>query len=89
MVTPLAFYACDWSILPMETPLQEYPRALVKLSSVDRSSVTKGWGTTALVYIFQKLIVDMKDCLGHPQRSQLCVACEKWDLSFWTASNFL
>ena len=23
-----------------------------------------------------------------PIHSQLCVACEKWDLSFWTASNF-
>jgi len=43
MVTPLAFWACDCSILPMETLLQEYCRAALKLSSVD--------GTTASVYL--------------------------------------
>jgi len=42
-----------------------------------------------ILYSFQTLIVDIKDCLGHPWRYQLCVACEKWDLSFWTTSNFI
>jgi len=84
VVTPLAFWTCDWSILPIETLLREYSRAAVKLSSIDRSAVTKGLGTIALVYIFQTLIEDIKDCLGHPQRSQLCVACENYDLSIWT-----
>jgi len=47
------------------------------LSSVDRSAVTKGLGTTALMYyIFQTIIADIKDYLGHQQRSQLCVAYE-------------
>jgi len=49
----------------LETLLREYSRTAVKLSSIDRA-VTKGLGTTALVYIFQILIVDIKDCLGHP-----------------------
>jgi len=65
-MTPLAFWACAWWILPIEIPLREYSRAAVKLSSIDRSAITKGLGTTALVYIFQTLVVDMKDCLGHP-----------------------
>jgi len=47
MVTPLAFWACDWQILIMETLLREYSQATVKLSSVDRSTFTKGLGTTA------------------------------------------
>jgi len=33
VVTPLAFWACDWLILPLETLLREYFRAAVKLSS--------------------------------------------------------
>ena len=65
VVTPLAFWACDWPNLPTETLLQEYSRPAVKLSSIDRSAVTKESGTTALVYIFETLIVDIKDCLGH------------------------
>jgi len=86
MVTPFAFWACDWSILHIETLLREYSRVAVKLSSVDRSAVTKGLGSTALLYIFQTLIADIKDCLRHPQRSQLCEACENL---FGPASNFL
>jgi len=62
-MTPLTFRAFDWSILPIETLLREYSRAAVKLSSVDRSAVTKGLG---IVFIFQTLIVYVKDCLGHP-----------------------
>jgi len=38
-------WACDWSILPMEPLLREHSRTAVKLSSVDRSAVTKCWGT--------------------------------------------
>jgi len=78
VVTPLAFWECDWSILPMATRLREYSRtrAAAILSSVHRSAVTKGLGTTTLMHIFQTLIIDIKDCLGHPQRSQLCAACE-------------
>jgi len=34
-----------------------------KLSRVDRSVAAKGLGTTALMYIFQTFIVDIKDCL--------------------------
>jgi len=49
----------------METLLQEYSRAAVNLSSVDRSAVTKVLGTTASAHIFQTLIADTKDCLGH------------------------
>jgi len=60
------FWACDWLILPMETLLQEYSRAAVKLSCNDRSAVAKRLGTTALVYIFQTFVLDIKDCLGHP-----------------------
>ena len=89
VVTPLAYCACDWSIFPLETLLQEYSQAAVKLPSLDRSAVTKRLVTTALMYIFQTLIIDIKDCLGHPQRSQLCLASEKLELSFWTTSNFL
>jgi len=33
-------------------------------------------------------IVDIKDCLGYPQHSQLCAACEKWDYVFGPALNF-
>jgi len=36
------------------------------------------------MHIFHTLIVDINSCLGHPQYSQLGVACEKWDLFFWT-----
>jgi len=89
VVTPLTFWACDWSILPMETLLRECSRTAVKLQSVDRSAVTKGLWTIALMCIFQALIVDITNCLAHPPCSQFCVACEKWDLFFWTASNFL
>jgi len=66
VVTPLASWTCDWSIVPIETLLQEHSRAAVKLSCIGRSAVTKALGTTALVYIFQILLVDIKDCLGHP-----------------------
>jgi len=66
VVIPLAFSACNWSVLPTETLLREYSRAAEKLSSIDQSAVTKGLGTIALVYIFQTLIVDITDCLGHP-----------------------
>jgi len=66
VVTPLAFWAFGCSIPPTETLLLEYSRAAVRLSSNDRSAVTKGLGTTALVYIFQTIIVEMKYCLGHP-----------------------
>jgi len=82
VVTPLSLWACDWSILLMETLLLEYSRAAIKLSSVNLSTVTKAVGITALMYIFQTLIVDIKNCLGYPQCSQLYVLCEKWDLSF-------
>ena len=116
MVSLLACWACDWSIVSTETLLREHShgqltlmtsgsfrwpckinkhclsvchsRAAVKLSSVDRSAVTKGLGTAALVYIFQALNVDIKDCLGHPHRSQ-CVDREKYDLSFWTCFKLL
>jgi len=64
----------------METLLREYARVSAKLSSFHRSAVTKGLGITALVYIFQTRIADVKDCLGHSQVSQLCAACEKRDL---------
>jgi len=50
----------------METLLREYSRAAVKLSSVGRSAITKGLGTTALVYTFQTPILNIKDFLGHP-----------------------
>jgi len=30
-----------------------------------------------------KHLLYIKDCLGHPYRSQLCADCEKWNLSFW------
>jgi len=66
VVIPLAFWTCNWSILLIETLLQEYSRAAVKLSSIDQSAVTEGLGTAALVYIFQALTVDIKDCLGYP-----------------------
>jgi len=63
VVTPLAFCVCDWSILHVETLLREYSWAEVKLPSIDRPAVTKRLGITALVYIFQTLVVDIKDCL--------------------------
>jgi len=85
VVTPLTFWACDLSIPPMEILLRKYTQATVKLPRIDLSAVTKGLGNTALLYIFQTLIVEIRDCLGHPQHSQLCVPCEKWDLSFWTS----
>jgi len=44
----------------------QYSRAAVKLSSIERSAVTKGLETTVLVHIFQTLTADIKDCLGHP-----------------------
>jgi len=34
----------------MKTLLREYYRAAVKLSSIDRSAVTKGLGTTGFTY---------------------------------------
>jgi len=66
MVIPLAFWACNWSVLPTETLLREYSQAAVKLSSIDQSAVTEGLGTIALVYIFQTVTADIKYCLGHP-----------------------
>jgi len=54
----------------MEALLQVYSWAMGKLSSVDRSAITKGLGTSVLVYIFQTFNVDIKDCLRHPQGSQ-------------------
>jgi len=35
VVTPRAFWACDWSILPMEALLREYSRA---------AELQNGWG---------------------------------------------
>ena len=56
-----------------------YSRAAAKISSVDRSVVAKGLGTTSLVYIFQTFNVDIKNCLrlsAFPDRQ--CVAYEKF-----------
>jgi len=60
VVTALTFWACGWLILLMEALLRvwAYPRAAATLSSADRSAVTKGLGTAALVYIFENFIVD-------------------------------
>ena len=76
VVTPLAFWACDWSILPMETLLREYSLAAMKLSNIDRSAVAKGLGKTALVYIFQTIIVDKKRLLATP--TAFSVMCSSW-----------
>jgi len=52
--------------------LRVYSRAAVKLSSVERSPVTKGLKTAAFVYIFENFTVGIRNCLGDPQCSQLC-----------------
>jgi len=38
-VIPLTFWACDWSIIPMEALLREHYRDAVKSSSVDCPAV--------------------------------------------------
>jgi len=40
-VIPLTFWACDWSIIPMEALLREHYRDAVKSSSVDCPAVPK------------------------------------------------
>ena len=62
----MAPLAPPWLRLCIATLFREYSRAAVKLLSIDRSAVTQGLRTIALVYIFQTLTADIKECLGHP-----------------------
>jgi len=51
VVTPLVFCACDWSILPMETRLQEYSRAAVKCHSLTDPRLQKVVDKCFSVYV--------------------------------------
>jgi len=50
VISPLALWACDWLILPVETLLQKDSQAAVKLSRVGRSALTKALGTSDILH---------------------------------------